>query len=204
MGGGGGSTSTSEDKDIPDLSKTTRMLQNKDKHLKNEHAIGVEYVSNGVVKQAYLKPLIKTTSFTELGKAGGVILTAGALMTPKLLMNSGIGRQDVLQKSGIPIRIHSPQVGKNLQDHPAVGVVAMVGADILANQISAFELGMNFGEYILSVIVARQMHSSKPSTDFGIIGTPGISAGAFLTSPYSSNKQPDIQLTIFPKVLIKF
>jgi len=46
-----------------------------------------------------------------------VILSAGALNSPKLLMLSGIGPGDELQRHGIARRIDSPGVGQNLQDH---------------------------------------------------------------------------------------
>ena len=47
----------------------------------------------------------------------GVILCTGAIMTPHLLMHSGIGPANKLQKVGINLRINSPNVGKHLQDH---------------------------------------------------------------------------------------
>ena len=46
-----------------------------------------------------------------------VILTAGAIMSPKLLMLSGIGDGDDLQKLGVRVHKHLPGVGRNLQDH---------------------------------------------------------------------------------------
>ncbi|WP_426959392.1 GMC family oxidoreductase [Muricoccus radiodurans] len=46
-----------------------------------------------------------------------IILSAGALETPKLLMLSGIGDGQVLADFGIPVVAHSPDVGRNLQDH---------------------------------------------------------------------------------------
>ena len=46
-----------------------------------------------------------------------VILTAGPIMSPKILMLSGIGDGDALQKMDIPVRKHLSGVGKNLQDH---------------------------------------------------------------------------------------
>ena len=47
----------------------------------------------------------------------GTILSCGSIMTPKLLLNSGIGNGEELQKLNIKVNLHSPQVGKNLQDH---------------------------------------------------------------------------------------
>ena len=47
-----------------------------------------------------------------------VILAAGALQSPQLLMLSGIGHAHELGKHGIDVLHHLPGVGKNLQDHP--------------------------------------------------------------------------------------
>jgi choline dehydrogenase len=52
-----------------------------------------------------------------------VILSLGAIHTPKLLMQSGIGRETELQKAGIPILQVLPGVGRNLHDHVAFGCV---------------------------------------------------------------------------------
>jgi choline dehydrogenase len=49
-----------------------------------------------------------------------VLLCAGAVNTPQLLMLSGIGDADVLRTHGVPLIAHVPGVGRNLQDHPAV------------------------------------------------------------------------------------
>lgn len=51
-----------------------------------------------------------------------VILSSGAVHTPKLLMLSGVGDQDELAKHGIEVKLHSPEVGLNLCDHPIVPV----------------------------------------------------------------------------------
>lgn len=47
-----------------------------------------------------------------------VIVTAGALHTPQLLMRSGIGAADDLKSLGILPQVDLPGVGQNLQDHP--------------------------------------------------------------------------------------
>lgn len=46
-----------------------------------------------------------------------VILSAGSLLSPKILELSGIGRKDILSKAGIKQRVNLPGVGENLQDH---------------------------------------------------------------------------------------
>jgi choline dehydrogenase len=50
-----------------------------------------------------------------------VVLSAGAIQTPKLLMLSGIGDRAELDRFGIPTVSHLPGVGQNLQDHPIIG-----------------------------------------------------------------------------------
>jgi choline dehydrogenase len=52
-----------------------------------------------------------------------VILSAGAIGSPHLLMLSGIGDPDQLTKAGVPVTVASPGVGANLQDHLAAGFV---------------------------------------------------------------------------------
>ncbi len=46
-----------------------------------------------------------------------VVLSAGALQSPKLLELSGIGDSAILQKHGVPVVHHLPGVGENLRDH---------------------------------------------------------------------------------------
>ena len=52
-----------------------------------------------------------------------IVLSLGAIHTPKVLMQSGIGDQAELRRFGIPVVQHLPGVGQNFQDHPAIGCV---------------------------------------------------------------------------------
>lgn len=53
-----------------------------------------------------------------------VILSSGAIGSPRLLQLSGIGPADDLQRLGIPVVVDQPNVGANLQDHLDLFVIA--------------------------------------------------------------------------------
>ena len=61
----------------------------------------------------------------------GVVLSAGTLNTPRLLMLSGIGPAEDLKEHGIPVVRDLPGVGGNLQEHSAVHMVNEVSAHTL-------------------------------------------------------------------------
>ncbi|WP_211174054.1 GMC family oxidoreductase [Pseudonocardia xinjiangensis] len=52
-----------------------------------------------------------------------VVLAAGAIGSPQLLMRSGVGPQSHLREVGVPVVVDLPGVGTNLHDHPLTGVV---------------------------------------------------------------------------------
>jgi choline dehydrogenase-like flavoprotein len=56
--------------------------------------------------------------------AGEVVVCAGALVTPKILMLSGIGPAEQLRQHGIDVVLDAPGVGQNLIDHPEVPILA--------------------------------------------------------------------------------
>lgn len=55
-----------------------------------------------------------------------VVLTAGALMSPAILMRSGVGPRAALEAHGISVLADAPGVGANLRDHPALALGATV------------------------------------------------------------------------------
>lgn len=57
-----------------------------------------------------------------LRQNGEVILSAGALGSPQLLLLSGIGPRPYLSSLGIPVALHSPYVGQYLYDNPRNGI----------------------------------------------------------------------------------
>jgi choline dehydrogenase len=56
-------------------------------------------------------------------EADEIILAAGAIGSPHLLMLSGIGPPNVLRPAGVEVLVDLPGVGANLQDHPIVPLV---------------------------------------------------------------------------------
>lgn len=63
----------------------------------------------------------------------GVVLCAGALNSPRLLMLSGIGPAQHLRELGIDVLVDAAGVGANLQEHPGVHLVNEVSAHTLNN-----------------------------------------------------------------------
>ncbi len=59
---------------------------------------------------------------TRFAHASNVVLCAGAIASPKLLMLSGIGDRSALEEQGIKAVRHLPGVGRNLAEHIGAGV----------------------------------------------------------------------------------
>ncbi|KIX09364.1 uncharacterized protein Z518_00443 [Rhinocladiella mackenziei CBS 650.93] len=80
-------------------------------------ATGVEYLEGadphetnpGVVRRAFA--------------TREVIITGGTCNSPQILLLSGIGPAEELEKHGIPVKIDLPGVGKNLQDHHEFAII---------------------------------------------------------------------------------
>ncbi|WP_134680451.1 GMC family oxidoreductase [Paracoccus ravus] len=77
--------------------------------IENGCAVGVEIIEAG-------RPV-------PLRAEREVIVTAGAIGSPKLLMLSGLGPAEMLRGHGIEVLRDLPQIGRNLQDHTAVDVI---------------------------------------------------------------------------------
>lgn len=62
------------------------------------------------------------TTICEVSAKTGVILSAGALRTPQILLRSGVGPSADLLGLGIPVARDNAHVGSNLDDHPGIAL----------------------------------------------------------------------------------
>jgi choline dehydrogenase len=67
--------------------------------------------------------LVHQEKYRRISAAAGVVLSLGAMHTPKILMQSGIGNETELRRLRIPVLQHLPGVGENFQDHVAFDCV---------------------------------------------------------------------------------
>jgi len=115
---------------------------------------------------------------------GEVILSAGAIGSPQLLMLSGVGAGNELSRHDIPIVAESPGVGKNLQDHLQARPVFKCTASTINTEIkSLFQRAL----IALHYMVTR----SGPMTMAASLGTAFLKTSAELETP-------DIQFHIQP------
>jgi choline dehydrogenase-like flavoprotein len=118
----------------------------------------------------------------ELRAAREVVLAAGTVNSPHLLLLSGIGPADGLRRHGIAVRHALPGVGANLQDHPTVSV-AMDNPSAEAYALSWRRAGRVIAAP-LAYLFARR----------GMLASNAAEAGGFFRS-LPGLERPDLQMT---------
>ncbi|RMH23327.1 MAG: GMC family oxidoreductase [Acidobacteria bacterium] len=104
-------------------------------------ATGVEYLKGRRLYRAHPPPRGEAGELRTARARREVILAGGAFNTPQLLMLSGIGPRDELERHGIAVRRELPGVGRNLQDRYEVGVVNRMKEDWEVLQGARFAAG---------------------------------------------------------------
>ncbi|MFI6166460.1 GMC family oxidoreductase [Nocardia sp. NPDC051052] len=110
-----------------------------------------------------------------------IVLAAGALRTPQLLMLSGIGPADHLREHGIDVVYDLPGVGANLQDHPAVSTTwpvldgsplwsTVTGADLRAYQLLRRGLLASFTQAAAKVRTREDLPGPNIQLTLALIG----------------------------------
>lgn len=91
--------------------------------LTDAEVVGLRWRSCGKTIQGVT---IRRSGQIEAIDGGRVVLSAGALQSPALLMRAGIGPAATLAEQGLPVRANLPGVGQNLQEHPGISVSALL------------------------------------------------------------------------------
>ena len=141
---------------------TTRIL------FEDKRATGVEFRRAGRLEQ--------------IGADHEVLMAAGALQTPQILMLSGVGPADELAKHGIGVIHDLPGVGKNLHDHVDATQV-----------IEAPQLKETFGVTLGGIARVLKAIPEWRSRRSGMLTTNFAEAGGFVKSQ-PSEPIPDLQL----------
>jgi choline dehydrogenase len=133
-------------------------------------AVGVDYVVRGQSRRARADR--------------EVVVAAGTLSSPKVLMLSGIGPADHLHELGIPVLADHPEVGQNLQEHPH---------SMMSWHVDAPTLNVDVGpSAVLRHGIEYALKRSGPAAS-----APGH-ALLFTRSPTMSSGPCDYQLTFSP------
>ena len=139
--------------------------------IEHGRAAGIEYLKDGRPETARAR--------------AEVLLSAGAINTPQLLMLSGIGPADELTRHGIAVALDSRGVGANLQDHLDVIVV------------QACVKPVSYGLTLLNLLrtVPETLRFLVAHT--GMLTTNGAEAGGFVRSG-ADRDVPDLQFHFTP------
>jgi choline oxidase len=129
------------------------------------------------------------TGYDEVAARREVIVCAGAVDTPKLLMLSGIGPTAHLREIGVDVRVDSPGVGANLDDHVEGLVFWEASQPMVSESTQWWEIGlfatvddgvtqpdlmMHYGSVPFDMNTLRRGY---PTTDNGFCLTPNVTQG---------------------------
>ena len=169
----------------------------------NNKVTGIEYLKGARLYRASAQPNSDPGVKTTVNVTREVILAGGAYNSPQLLMLSGIGPREHLEKFGIQCRYDLQGVGTNLQDRYEVGVVnrmnfpewwVLKGAkfskgDPQYNEWATKRDGVYTTNGAVAAVIKRSL-PQRPLPDLFIFALLGLFRGYFPT--YS---------TLFPKHL---
>ncbi|HXF89632.1 MAG TPA: GMC family oxidoreductase N-terminal domain-containing protein [Xanthobacteraceae bacterium] len=115
-------------------------------------AVGVRWRQDGHVRSARCR--------------GEVILAAGAIGSPHLLLLSGVGPAAQLAQFGIPLVLDKPGVGENLHDHLQLRLIYKVSGIKTMNEIYHSRTG--FARMLLSYLLFRRGPMTMAPSQLGI------------------------------------
>jgi choline dehydrogenase-like flavoprotein len=121
----------------------------------------------------------------ELLAGREVILSAGALVSPKILQLSGIGPAELLKSKGISVAHDAPEVGKNFQNHVEVPLHCRLKAPM---SLLGQDKGLTALKHGLQYVMFRS----------GLLSSSICEAGAFVDT--ANTGRPDVQLYLIPSL----
>lgn len=113
-----------------------------------------------------------------------VILSAGAINTPQILLRSGVGPAEEIRQHGINVRADVPGVGKNFQDHINVGIGYQANEPV--SLVGALRLDRLVIEMLRAILLRK-----------GPVARSVLEAGGFFRSR-AGLEAPDVQVVFTP------
>lgn len=112
-----------------------------------------------------------------------VIVSAGTIGSPAILLRSGIGPADQLKACGVPVILDSPGVGRNLQEHCTIAISKLVDVPTYNSPFGLVTLATNLLKYLFA--------RTGPMT------SPAVHAMAYARSR-ADLEVPDLALNFMP------
>ncbi|WP_370227880.1 GMC family oxidoreductase [Cognatishimia sp.] len=121
---------------------------------------------------------------SEIRVSKGVVLSAGSVASPGILMRSGVGPKDDLANLGIDCRVDAPDVGENLHDHPGVG---------LHFEGAGSGYGLEAAQWVNWALAPLKYALSRQ----GPFASPTVEGGMFFNAR-GEDQAPDVQSHFIP------
>ncbi|WP_171181674.1 GMC family oxidoreductase [Ruegeria sp. HKCCD8929] len=112
-----------------------------------------------------------------------IVVSAGAIASPQLLLLSGVGHAEDLKQLGIPVVADQRDVGRNLQDHPGLGMTFEVSIPTFNDEMALWKQVIHGANWLLR--------------GKGVGTTPDAHLVGFLRSKFADDI-PDIQVHVTP------
>ena len=149
-----------------------------------DRAAGVVYEQNGQGHEV------------EVTDSGEIVVAAGAIQSPQLLMLSGVGPADHLEEHGIDVEAGLPGVGRNLQDHLRVNVAYHTSTEITPRDPDDLpEKGARYDRVLTGAFERSSPDLPAPDLQYGLSAgldpehpTDGFSIAALPLRPTSRGR----------------
>lgn len=139
----------------------------------------------------------------SVGAACEVIVSAGAIQTPLLLQQSGIGPAALLGSLGIPVIADAPEVGRNLREHRHADLRLQVRSHSQNRDLGGWRAGLSMLRYMAGQ-KGPMSHSAHEVGGFAksdpALDHADLQFGLMSLSASSSGKAGDIALDPFPGI----